>query len=117
MQYYLGLVTLTVMTLVTPKVYAHQVNLKLAPKSSKVVTNHFGWTLNANCTIQAKSQNKIRFSVMDNKGTVNGSSLSSGQAKSVVVHNNDSISVSAEPGTTVTLENLGEDPVQATCEA
>ena len=41
--------------------------------------------------------------------------LKTGQATSMVVKNNDSISVSAEPDTEITLENLSDDPIQATC--
>ncbi len=114
---YLSLTALTIMILATPKVYAHSISLQLAANGTKSVTNHFGRTLSATCKIQTKSQHKIRVSVSENCGSVNGKNLKSGQARSVMVHNDDSISVSAEPGTQVTLENLGDDPVQATCEA
>lgn len=114
---YLSIIALTVLTLATPKVYAQQMNLQLAANGSKVVTNHFAWTLNATCVIQTKSKNKIRVSVLDNKGMVNGKNLATGQTTSMVVQNHDTISVSAEPGTKITLQNMGSDPVQATCSA
>lgn len=102
--------------MVVTQVYAQQVNLKLNPKASKVVTNHYSWTLEANCTIQAnQAKNKILVSVLKNKGRVNGRNLANGQATSLVVHNNDNISVSAEPGAQVNLLNLGTSPVQAVC--
>jgi hypothetical protein len=103
------------MILTTPKVYAQQMHVQLAPNGSKVMTNHFSWTLNANCVVKTKTKNKIRVSVTDNKGVVNGRNLKTGQATSMVVQNDDSISVSADPGTIVTLENMSDDPVQATC--
>ncbi len=115
MRNYLSTILLTIATLASPTVYAQQMNLELAPNGSKVVTNHFGWTLNATCTIKTKASNKIRVSVLDHNGMVNGQNLAIGQSKSVIVHNNDNISVSAEPGTQVTLQNLSNDPVQATC--
>ncbi len=97
-------------------VQAHQVNLNLAPKGSKLIENNYLWVLNATCTIQCnKLKNKIMVRVVKNKGTVNGKNLSIGQVTSVIVHNNDSISVSAEPGAKVNIVNVGADSVQATC--
>ncbi len=93
--------------------YAQHV-IKLNPKESKSLTNHSLWTLNATCNIQG-TKSKILVSVEENKGQVNGRNLAKGQATSVNVKNNDSISVSAEPGTTVTLINLGDDSVEAVC--
>ena len=110
---YLSIIAFTIMTLATPKVYAQQMSLQLAPNGSKVMTNHFVWTLNATCIIKTKAKNKIRVSVLDNKGAVNGKNLAIGQATYMVVQNHDSISVSAEPGTEVTLQNMSNDPVQA----
>ena len=115
MQTCLNLIILTILTFASSNVYAQQMSIDLAPNASKKVTNHYGWTLNATCTIQTKSKNKIRISVLDNKGSVNGHHLAIGQSKSMLVHNNDCILVSAEPGTQVTLQNLGVDPIQATC--
>jgi thioredoxin reductase len=114
---YLSVFAFSIMLLTAPKVYAHQMSLQLAPNGSRVMTNHFGWTFNATCIIKTrtKSKNKIRLSVQDNKGSVNGKNLAVGQATSMDVQNQDSISVSAEPGTRITLQNLSNDPVQATC--
>lgn len=95
--------------------YAQQMSLELAPNASKEITNHYGWTLSANCTIQNKEKNKIRVRVLDHKGAVNGRNLEVGQAISVVVHNHDCIAVTAEPGTKITLENLSAESVHATC--
>ncbi len=112
---YLNIIAFSIMLLATPKVYAQQMSLQLAPNGSRVMTNHFAWTLSATCIIKTKSKNKIRLSVLDNKGAVNGKNLVIGQATSMVVQNQDSISVSAEPGAKITLQNLGADSVQATC--
>ncbi|KTC65795.1 Uncharacterised protein (plasmid) [Legionella adelaidensis] len=91
--------------------------IKLSPKESKQLTNNYLWTLNATCSIQTKNdnKNKIRVSILKNKGSVNGKNLTTGQGTSVTVKANDSISVSAEPGTKVNLINLGDEPVQAIC--
>ena len=95
--------------------HAQHMDVNLAPNASKVITNHTLWTLNATCTIQTKAQNKIVVSVLDHKGAVNGRNLSIGQVMSVVVHDHDTIAVSAEAGTRVTLQNMGTDPIQASC--
>lgn len=115
MHNFISAIVLTIFVFATSNAYAQQINLNLAPNASKKMTNHYSWTLSATCTVQTKATNKIRFSVLDNKGTVNGKNLNEGQTTSVVVKNNDSISVSAEPGTEVTLQNLSDDPIQATC--
>ena len=85
----------------------NNIGLRILP--DQVMTNHFVWTLNATCIIKTKTKNKIRVSVLDNKGAVNGKNLAIGQATYMVVQNHDSISVSAEPGTEVTLQNLSND--------
>jgi len=98
------------------QLYAAKV-IKLNPNESKQLTNNYLWTLNATCNIQGsgQSKNRIRVSILKNKGTVNGRNLSTGQGTSVTVRNNQSISVSAEPGTKVNLINIGTDSVQAVC--
>ncbi len=115
MHNYISAIVLTILVFATSNAYAQQINLNLAPNASKKMTNHYGWTLSATCTVQTKATNKIRVSMLDNKGTVNGKNLKTGQATSMVVKNNDSISVTAEPGAEITLENLSDDPIQATC--
>ncbi len=105
-----------IITLVATQTYAHKVDLKLMPKTSKLITNHYASTLTANCIIQTKeSKNKILVSVVENKGRINGKRLSKGQATSITVHNNQSISVSADAGAQVNLLNLGVDSVNAIC--
>lgn len=102
------------LTLISSQVFSH--TIKLSPQESKSLTNHSLWTLKATCNIQGKqTKSKILFSVTENKGQVNGKSLAKGQKTSVNVKNNSSISVSAEPGTTVNLINLSNDPVEAVC--
>jgi hypothetical protein len=97
------------------QVYAQQVSLQLNPRVSKVVTNYYPRMLNANCTIATPVKNKILISVLRNRGAVNGKILGHGQATAVKVSNRDNITVSAEPGTMVSLVNLGRSPVQAIC--
>lgn len=90
--------------------------IKLSSKESKSLTNHTLWTLNATCNIQSsKANSKILVSVVENNCKVNGKKLSKGQATSVTVKNNATISVSAEPGTTVSLVNMGTESVEAVC--
>ena len=103
--------------LMSSQVYAQKV-MTLSPHESKSLTNSYLWTLNATCNIQGHQTNsKILVSVIENKCRVNGKTLSKGQATAVTVKNNQSISVSADPGTTVNLVNMGTDSVQAVCSA
>ena len=95
---------------------AQQMDLKLAPNASKVITNSYVWTISAKCTIATKGKsNTLVVRIKEHGGDVNGKNLVSGQTLSVVVHNNDSLSVSADPSTTLTLQNKGIESVQATC--
>ena len=97
-------------------VSAQQMDLKLAPNASKVITNSYVWTISAKCTIVTKGKsNTLVVRIKEHGGTVNGKNLASGQTLSVVVHNHDSLSVSADPSTTLTLQNKGIESVQATC--
>lgn len=112
--YFRGAVFILV-CLFTVHAYAQKM-IKLAPKESKSLTNHYAWTLNATCNVQNdNTKSKIRVSVLNNKGKVNGKSLSQGQATFLTVKNNDQISVSAEPGTSVYLVNVGTSAVAAIC--
>ena len=93
-------------------------SIKLSPNESKSITNSTLWTVKATCNVQSKKANsKIRVSVLENKGEVNGKHLAIGQATSVTLKPQDQISVSAEPGTIVTIVNTGNDSVEAVCTA
>lgn len=91
--------------------------LTLNPKETKLLTNNTLWTVNATCNIQGntKPNSKIKISVLKNKGTINGKNLSTGQATSVSVRSNSSISVTAESGTQINLVNLSTEGLQAVC--
>ena len=100
--------------LMVSQAFAHVI--KLSPQESKSLTNHYAWTLNATCNIQGTvKKGKILVSVVENKGTINGKDLSKGHATSIQLKTHSSISVSAEPGTTVNLVNQSNDPVEADC--
>lgn len=108
------LLILLTFTLMVSQAFAHVI--KLSPKESKSLTNHYAWTVNATCNIQgAVTKGNLLVSVVENKGKINGKNLSKGQATSIRLHDHSSISVSAEPGTTVNLVNQGNDPVEADC--
>ena len=103
--------------LMSSQVFAQKI-MTLSPNETKSLTNNYLWTLNATCNIQGnQATSKILVSVLENKCRVNGKNIAKGQATSVTVRNNESISVSAEPGTTVNLVNLSSASVQAVCSA
>lgn len=102
------------LALITSQAFAQVI--KLSPNESKSLTNHAPWTLSATCNVQSSQANsKILVSVTENKGTVNGKSLSKGQTTSIKLKTHANISVSAEPGTTVNLVNSGAGEVEAVC--
>lgn len=100
---------------VVSQVHAKHVDVMLAPNATKTVTNHYAWAVNATCNIQCDKQQKIKISVLNNDGSVNGEPLKEGHSKKVIVHGQEAIKVSAQPGTTVSLKNLGTGPVNASC--
>lgn len=109
------LTVLLVFPMLSSSAFAMQLSLTLGPKGSKLITNNFSTIMNANCVVQSGSKNKVIVSVLKNKGRVNGKNLTNGQTTLVRVNTNDSINVSAEPGTEVTLSNQGLDQVKAMC--
>lgn len=110
-----GITALLAFALMSSQALAGKV-ITLNSKESKSLTNHSLWTLNATCNIQGKKvKSKILVSVLENNCKVNGKKLTKGQATSVTVKNNENIHVSAEPGTTVSLVNLGSESVEAVC--
>ncbi|MDR3443237.1 MAG: hypothetical protein P4L65_09485 [Legionella sp.] len=110
-----NLAVFTLIALLSNEIYAKTIHLN--PNETKSLANNSLWTVNATCNIQSKGQtaNKIRIVVLKNHGAVNGKNLSSGQATSVSVKNNSSISVSADAGTEINLINLSSEGLQAVC--
>ena len=95
---------------------AQSIHLNLAPHGSKLIENHYLFSLDATCIIESSEQNNmIKLHVIENTGTVNGKHLTRGQATSIVVNNQDALSVSAEPGSKVNVLNLSDNTVQANC--
>lgn len=96
---------------------AQTMDITLAPHGSKMIENNFSFSLDANCVVHAKEtgKNTIRLHVLENNGTVNGRKLDKGQSTSVVIHGQKSLSVHAEPGSKVNIQNLSNTPLEATC--
>lgn len=95
---------------------AHSMELTLAPHGSKLIENTYGFSLNATCTMTNNNgKNTIQLKVVENTGTVNGKHLTKGQSTSLVVKGKKSVSVHAEPGSKVNIQNLGDNLIQATC--
>ena len=97
---------------------AANMELQLKPHHSQGIENTYAFTINATCKIKASNNNnKIRFNVTKNTGTINGKKLSRGQSTSITVNNQDQVSVHAEPDTKVTVYNLSNNTVTASCSA
>lgn len=111
---FINLSVFVLIALFNTKVHSDK-TFTLNPSETKSLTSP--WALNATCTIQKsnKSKSKIRLSVVKNNCSVNGKTLRPGQATSVTIRQNTSISVSAEAGTQINLENKSNEELQAFC--
>lgn len=91
-------------------------NLQLSPKQDKVIANNTLWTIHATCKIHSDTNKKtIRVEGVKNTSHVNGKPLTAGHSTSMVVYDQKTIEVSAEPGAEVTITNLSNDSVEAVC--
>ncbi len=90
----------------------------LLPKDSQILVNQFFWTINANCTISSEvEENILGVKILKKNGYVNDLILNAGDSIDLALLNNSVVRVSAPPGSKVELTNLGEEAVQASCEA
>lgn len=113
----LGFSMLVSVALIPFRAEAQSMNVDLAPKESKALSNPTPLTIHATCTIQTHqpSGEKIVVNVVKSESNINGQTMHCGQRKSIHVHNHDSITVSAEPGAEVMIVNQGSDRIQASC--
>ena len=97
--------------------HAQSMELTLAPHGSKLIENNQSFSLNANCVVHAKQEGKntLRLNVVENNGTINGKKLDKGQSTSLVIHGEKSLTVHAEPGSKVNIQNLSNTTLEATC--
>ena len=100
------------------KVHATTIHIDLAPHGSKKIENTHLFKINAQCRVICHGgSRKVLIRVESHDGAINGQPVSSGQAKMLTLHDQQSISVGASPGTKVVLVNQGDDPIQADCAA
>lgn len=103
-------------TLATTQIDAACLNLELAPKEHKVISNGTLWTIHATCQIQTSATKKtIQVGGLKSTSQVNGKSLSEGETTSMTVYDQKTIEVTAEPGAQVSITNMGADSVVAVC--
>jgi hypothetical protein len=106
----------TALICATPALHAQNMNLDLQPKQDKVLKNSTLWTIHATCQIHGNESKKmIKIKGNTDGGQVNGKELNVGQATSLTVYNDKTVTVTAEPGAQVTIINMSNDPVQAVC--
>jgi len=117
-QFTLGvLTTIFLTTILIQPTHAQNMQISLKAHGSKLIENNYSFSLDATCTIHTDKEksNTIRLHVVKNSGIVNGRHLSKGQSTSVVVKGQEALSVHASPGSKVNIQNLGNNPIQATC--
>jgi hypothetical protein len=82
----------------------------------QILVNPIIFTIKASCTINSENEeNLLSFTVLKKSGSFNGTKLMAGDNMSYVVHNDETISITALPGAQVELINLGEETMVATC--
>lgn len=117
-QFTLGILSTTILVamLIQPA-RAQSMELSLAPHGSKLIENTYGFALHATCMIHSdkKNSNTLRLNVVEKTGVVNGKHLTKGQSTSVVVRGQKALSVHANPGSKVNIQNLSDNAIQATC--
>ena len=96
--------------------HSQGMNLQLNPNQDKVIANTTLWTIHATCKIHSDTHKKtIRVEGVKNTSSVNGKSLTAGHATSMIVYDQKTIEVSADPGAEVSITNLSNDSVEAVC--
>lgn len=90
----------------------------LASNDPKVFPNVFMWTVKGHCTVISDEQdNYLSFKALRKTGSVNGIQLTEGNSLSLIVHPNETISVTADPNAKVEIVNTGLNTVKAICSA
>lgn len=118
MKYYLPVLIGLSLNLLSSGICAQDMNLQLNPKQNKVITNTTFWTIHATCQIHSNADSTtLRVNDVKNSSEINGKTLLAGQSTSMVVHDQKTIRVTAEPGAEVMITNLSQDQVDADCSA
>ena len=96
---------------------AHAKSVTLNPHETKPFANNTVFVINAQCTVRSTKQcaNKIKISVLKNKGVINGKNVSTGHTTTVSVKNNATMNVSADSGMEINLTNLNDVALQVVC--
>lgn len=90
--------------------------LEFPPHEAQVFSNNFIWTINAHCQIHSQEENNpISAKALKKYGSVNGNKLSKDEVLFLDLKNNETLAISASPGASVELVNLGDTVIKAHC--
>lgn len=95
----------------------HAKSITLSPHETRPFANNTLWVVNAQCTMHSSNEcaNKIKISVLKNKGVINGKNVSTGHVTTVSLRNNATMDVSADSGMEINLTNLSNVELQVIC--
>lgn len=97
---------------------AKTINLSLSSHKSQTFTNDYLWTINATCTFHVnKGNDMIKISSINKNSSINGKNISAGHQTSINVKDQSNITVSAEPGAKVIIQNTSPENITANCSA
>ena len=92
------------------------VEIILPSNVPQVIPNVFMWAFKGHCTIVSDEQdNFISFKALRKSGSVNGIKITEGSSLDLIVHPNDSFSVTADPNSKVEILNTGDTTIKAIC--
>lgn len=90
----------------------------LAPNKPETFINYMYWEIEANCIISSENKtvgNELFAEALAKQGKVNDVVLTMGNSMRVVVHNGETLKISAQSGAKVRITNLGQNTIKATC--
>jgi len=95
----------------------HAKSITLSPHETKPFANNTFFVINAQCTVRSAKQwlNKIKISVLKNKGVINGKNVSTGNVTTVSLMNDATMNVSADSGMEINLTNLSDVALEVIC--
>lgn len=88
----------------------------LPSNEPQVFANSFFWKISATCSVTSEDEStQLLVEGLSKKGSINDLPLQSGDSVVITVHNGDKFNLSADSGAKVSLTNLGEHSLSASC--
>lgn len=93
-----------------------EINYTLEANTPLILSNPYLWTINATCIIQNKEDNNfLAFKVINYQCSLNNKVLFAGESRTIRLHPNETLYISALPGSEVELLNIGKQAIITKC--